>query len=146
MAGQNGSAAAQWRIAPLKKPSGIVQLPDEKGQLTSYPVFSVLDLGAGKARVVLTLEEELAGDTALTYARSIEISQTQVSMVCPDLPSSVLEDLSPNQLMEIRRKALGYDAANPPKPEQETPPSASSSGSSPAEPGSSAAPRKRSKS
>ena len=140
MAEQNGTAADQWRLDlaafPAKK-SGVVLLKDGKGKPTEYGVYSVLDLTPDQAIQVLAMEDEIA-QSGKSFKEQLDLGVKQVLLLVPDLPASVAAALTPNMLVKIRRKALGYDAANPQPAEAATvTPSADSSASSPARPSSS---------
>ena len=115
MAEQNGTAADQWRLDlaafPAKK-SGVVLLKDAKGKPTEYGVYSVLDLTPDQAIQVLAMEDEIA-QSGKSFKEQLDLGVRQVLLLVPDLPSSVAAALTPNMLVKIRRKALGYDAANP---------------------------------
>lgn len=132
MAGTNGSTP-EWTLdlkAFAPKPVGQVELADAKGKATKYPVWSVLDLKSKDAVQVLAIEDEIA-TVGKSFQEQLDLGLRQIRLLCPDLPSSV--ELTPGQMLVIRRKALGYDAANPQTAEAAAgTPSALSSASSPA--------------
>ena len=131
MAGQNGSTP-EWQLdldAFAPKPAGRITLKDGKGKATEYAVWSVLDLKSKDAVAVLALENEIA-TPGKTFQEQLDLGLKQIRLLCPDLPSTV--DLTPGQMLTVRRKALGYDAANPQTAEAAvTAPSAHSSASLP---------------
>ena len=145
MAEQNGAGPEPWRLDLLafpRKSSGIIRLNNDKGKPAEYPVFSVLDLKPDDAIQVLAIEDEI-GQPGKSFREQLDLGVKQVLILVPDLPASVAASLTPNMLVKIRRKALGYDAANPQAAEAATAtatPSADSSDSSPARPSSSAGP------
>ena len=132
MAAQNGSTPG-WQLdldAFAPKPAGRITLKDGKGKATEYAVWSVLDLKSKDALAVLALEDEIA-TPGKTFQEQLDLGLKQITLLCPTLPSTV--ELTPGQMLVIRRKALGYDAANPQTAEAAvTAPSAPSSVSSPA--------------